>query len=537
MKKSDNRNINININKNRSLINKGDNSIQILLTVVVLAFFMILPVACGKYEKEKTLPETVEGFNSSDITLAVVDGYIFSDLAEKYYPEAKIMHFDSRENAYKSVMIGNADGVIDDEPIIRAVMRGNDDYCLIDGYVEPADYAFIFTKNEEGEKLCREFSAYVESLRESGELQQLDDKWFGDRTDNKISDSMSDLNGTNGTIRLVYDISNVPFSYMSAGKPVGYDIDLAIGFCREYGYTLEAGPSDFTAMLNGVADGTFDMGCGAITVTGERAEKLYFSEADYSGGASICVRSRNGEQANEVSYPGHSFYRTFIENDNYRLFLRGIGTTILLTVLTVLAGTIMGCIMYILTQRADPIVRQLTKLTILIIRGVPAIMTIMFLYYVYYQDMYLGEIVAAILGFTIVFSEKVYRTIKECAEDEINGDLAKNYRVEYIDMAEFFAALYIRSGKTMWKSYRENVISLIKFTPLAGYIAVNDMTRTVEYFRQNTFEFIMPLTVIAVAYMFIIALVSWIMRDENRPKVKKQVDERAWAVMDEDDSM
>ena len=533
MKKSDNRNINININKNRSLSNKGANSIQILLTVIVLAFFAILPAACGKYEKEKVLPETVEGFNSSDITLAVVDGYIFSDLAEKYYPEAKIMHFDSRENAYKSVMIGNADGVIDDEPIIRAVMRGNDDYCLIDGYVEPADYAFIFTKNEEGEKLCREFSAYVESLRESGELQQLDDKWFGDRTDNKISDSMSDLNGTNGTIRLVYDISNVPFSYMSAGKPVGYDIDLAIGFCREYGYTLEAGPSDFTAMLNGVADGTFDMGCGAITVTGERAEKLYFSEADYSGGASICVRSRNGEQESEVSYPGRSFYRTFIENDSYRLFLRGIGTTILLTVLTVLAGTIMGCIMYILTQRADPIVRQLTKLTILIIRGVPAIMTIMFLYYVYYQDMYLGEIVAAVLGFTIVFSEKVYRTIKECAEDEINGDLAKNYRVEYIDTAEFFAALYIRSGKTMWKSYRENVISLIKFTPLAGYIAVNDMTRTVEYFRQNTFEFIMPLTVIAVAYMFIIALVSWIMRDENRPKVKKQVDERAWAVMDE----
>lgn len=534
MKKSDNRNINININKNRSSSNKGANSIQILLTVVVLAFFMILPAACGKYEKEKVLPETVEGFNSSNFTLAVVDGYIFSDLAEKYYPEAKIMHFDSRENAYKSVMIGNADGVIDDEPIIRAVMRGNDDYRLIDGYVEPADYAFIFTKNEEGEKLCREFSAYVESLRESGELQQLDDKWFGDRTDNKTSDSMSDLNGTNGTIRLVYDISNVPFSYMSAGKPVGYDIDLAIGFCREYGYTLEAGPSDFTAMLDGVADESFDMGCGAITVTGERAEKLYFSEADYSGGASICVRSRNGEQESEVSYPGRSFYRTFIENDNYRLFLRGIGTTILITVLTVFAGTIMGCIMYILTQRADPIVRQLTKLTILIIRGVPVIMTIMFLYYVYYRDMYLGEIIAAVIGFTIVFSEKVYCTIKECAEDEINDDLARNYRVEYIDTGEFFAALYIRSGKVMWKSYRENVISLIKITPLAGYIAVYDMTRTVEYFRQNTFEFILPLTVMAIAYMLIIALVSLLMRDDNRPKVKKQVDEQAWAVRDED---
>ena len=126
--------------RNKSISNKGFRSVHVLIAVAVLAFFAILPAACGKYEKEKVLPETVEGFNSSDFTLAVVDGYIFSDLAEKYYPEAKIMHFDSRENAYKSVMIGNADGVIDDEPIIRAVMRGNDDYRLIDGYVEPADY-------------------------------------------------------------------------------------------------------------------------------------------------------------------------------------------------------------------------------------------------------------------------------------------------------------------------------------------------------------------------------------------------------------
>ena len=517
-----------------NIINKRFKSVQIMLMLMLLAFFVTLPVACGKDEKTKKLPETVEGFNSSDITLAVVDGYIFSDLAEKYYPETNILHFDSRENAYKSVLIGNADGVIDDEPIIRAIMRGNDDYRLIDGYVEPADYAFIFTKNESGEKLGREFSEYVESLRASGELQKLDDKWFGDRTDNKTSDSMSDLNGTNGTIKLVYDISNVPFSYMSAGKPVGYDIDLAIGFCREYGYTLEAGPSDFSAMLDGVADGTFDMGCGAITVTEERAEKLYFSEADYSGGASICVHNSAQEEEKEVSHFERSFNRTFIENDNYKLFLKGIGTTLLITILTVIAGTVMGCIMYILTQRADPIVRQLTKLTILIIRGIPAIMTIMFLYYVYYQDMYLGEIVAAVIGFTIIFSERVYHTIKENATDEINGDLERNYRVEYIDTGEFFAALYIRSGKAMWKSYRENVINLIKFTPIAGYIAVYDMTRIVEYFRQNTYEFIMPLTVMAIAYMLIIAFVSWIMRDENRPKAKKQVDESAWAVRDEE---
>ena len=520
-------------NRNKSISGKRFRSVQIMFAMILLAFIVLIPAACGKNEKTKTLPETVEGFNSGDITLAVVDGYIFSDLAEKYYPKAKILHFDSRENAYKSILIGNADGVVDDEPIIRAIMRGNDDYRLIDGYVEPADYAFIFTKNEAGEKLGQEFSAYVESLRASGDLQQLDEKWFGDRTDNKTSDSMADLNGTNGTIKLVYDISNVPFSYMSAGKPVGYDIDLAIGFCREYGYTLEAGPSDFTAMLDGVAEGTYDMGCGAITVTEERAERLYFSEADYSGGASICVRNQVDEEKKEVSYFRRSFNRTFIENDNYKLFLRGIGTTLLITIITVLAGTVMGCTMYILTQRADPLIRQLTKLTILIIRGIPAIMTIMFLYYVYYQDMYFGEIVAAVIGFTIIFSERVYHTIKECATDEINGDLERNYRVEYIDTDEFFAALYIRSGKTMWKSYRENVINLIKFTPIAGYIAVYDMTRIVEYFRQNTFEFIMPLTVMALLYMLIIALVSWLMRDDNRPKAKKQVDEQAWDVRDE----
>lgn len=64
-------------------------------------------------------------------------------------PDAEIKHFDSRENAYKALLTGSIDGLADDEPIIRARMRSMTEISLIDGYVEPSDYAFVFPYDHE----------------------------------------------------------------------------------------------------------------------------------------------------------------------------------------------------------------------------------------------------------------------------------------------------------------------------------------------------------------------------------------------------
>ncbi|HBZ02810.1 MAG TPA: hypothetical protein DEO83_03260, partial [Lachnospiraceae bacterium] len=94
--------------------------------------------------------ESVDDFDNKSITIGVVDGFIFEDLAKKHHLSAKLRHFSDRESAYRALRNDEIDGVIDDDAVIRSIMRSTDVFYMTDGYLEKSDYSFIFTPNDRG---------------------------------------------------------------------------------------------------------------------------------------------------------------------------------------------------------------------------------------------------------------------------------------------------------------------------------------------------------------------------------------------------
>ena len=486
---------------------------RILFAITCLLLLTLC--ACKKEEKR---PTSIQDFENGEYSLGVVDGFIFSDTVERIMPQAKVTHFASRDVAYRALASGAVDGVCDDEPIIRAILRSSQDVALLDGYLEPAEYAFAFPKDESGEKHCEEFSAYVEGIRESGELKALDEKWFQGDKDNKTSEDIESLPATNGTLTIVFEDSCIPFAYLSAGRPVGYDVDLAIGYCKAYGYGLKIKVVQFTDMLNGVASGMYDAGCGAITVTDKRKETLNFAKPDYTGGVSICVSvTKRGKSA-----PGffssfkRSFQHAFLDKGRYKSFFKGIGITLLITLLAVLFGTPFGFMLYIMSRRAPLAFRGLARLLAHALHAIPAVVLILALYYTYYKDMAIGGIIAAVIGFMLMFAEIVYRIICNCAGETViereNMTAEDAYRLLAIDSDEFFKEIYKERGKALIRDYREGIISVLKMTAVAGYVAVLDMIGTFEQIRNESFEVGVPLMVTTVVYMILIGLITALVR-------------------------
>lgn len=481
----------------------------LVLLVLIMCFSIC---SCGKKQKEeKAKPEVLKDFDSDDITIGVVSGYIFDNSVAGALPDANIKYFSSRDNAYRALASGVVDGVADDEPIVRSILRSTDDLGIIDGYLEPAEYAFVFTKDEKGKKLSEEFSEYVKKSRKSGELDALDKKWFGNQTDNKQSDDYEDLPAKNGTLKLAFDDSNIPFAYMSAGKPVGYDIDLAIGFCREYGYGLMISKVDFSSMLSGTADGIYDMGCGAITITEERKNNLYFSEADYEGGVCICVSKvitgKNSDKGMLSSFK-RSFKRVFVNKDRYKLFIKGVLITLIITFFATVVGVPFGYLLYISSQRSGLINRVLSKLVIWILQGIPAVMLISMLYYSYYEDMRRGGIIAAIIGFGLTFAIDIYMIIKRYAAKVLGGSVERDYRLYAIDTAEFLRKLFDDYGYDIRYDFTDKLTTLLKMTAVVGYIAVYDMAKIFEVIKRDSLETALPLLATTVVYFIIIKIIA-----------------------------
>jgi len=479
---------------------------------IVLLLLCLLLCGCGKKKdkpEEKQLTQMDE-LNSPDVTIGVVSGYIFDDVVKRTLPEAKVMAFSSLKEAYQALRTGKIDAVADDEPVIRARLRSDSSITMLEGFLETSEYAFIFPKNEKGERLSSELGLYVETLRENGGLTELDEKWFGSSTHNKKSIDFRMLPAGKETLHLACDTDSVPFSYVSAGVPVGYEIDLIIGFCQEKGYGLEIEITDFADVMAGTADGRYDAGCGAVTVTEDRKADHIFGSPDYSGGVSLAVRKIEEHGAGPDERFGWipAFRRAFLENGRYKRFFKGILTTLMITGLAILFGLPFGILLYGISRRRGLLLRGLARFIGWLLYGTPAVMLMLILYYMYYRDLYAGGVIAAVIGFTLTFGCGVYRCIARYAREAEDGTLERHYRVLAVTNKEFYQRLRKASGKAILYDLREGIILLLKTTALVGYMAVEDMTRVFDEIRKDSLETMVPLIITALAYFILVQLLS-----------------------------
>ena len=81
----------------------------------------------------------------------------------------------------------------------------------------------------------------------------------------------------NGELIVYTNAEFPPFEYMSEGKPVGVDMDIAKAIADELGVKLTIENVKFDTIISSVQSGKASMGAAGITVTDERKESVDFS--------------------------------------------------------------------------------------------------------------------------------------------------------------------------------------------------------------------------------------------------------------------
>ena len=77
-----------------------------------------------------------------------------------------------------------------------------------------------------------------------------------------------------------------------------------------------------------------------------------------------------------------SFVKNFIVEDRYMLIVRGLGTTILISLLAVLLGCIIGFIMAFFRLSKIKVLNWIAGIYIDVIRGTPTVVQLLIIYYV-----------------------------------------------------------------------------------------------------------------------------------------------------------
>ncbi len=450
--------------------------------------------------------------------IGVLSGTNMEAESEKYFPDSEYFYYDGYPNLNAALLAGKIDAYLGDEPALKSIHAGEPRISYLKERLTENRYSFAFRKDDPDEKaLCEEFNAFLQKLKEDGTYEEIDRIWFGTEEDKKTVD-LDGLTGENGTIHVVTTATDEPFSYIKDGKNVGYDIDVAARFCRDRGYALEIGEVDFSARIPALLSGRYEF-TTTLNVTPEREESVLFSDPVSEGGIVVAVRSedlpeeRDGDAEQGILRRiARSFEKNFIREDRWKLIAKGLGTTILITVLSVLLGTVLSYGICLYRRTESRLANRICDIYVRLLQGTPTVVLLMILYYIVFAKTKWPAIAVAVVGFTLNFGAYGSEIMRAGIESMGPGQREAALSLGYGEHTAFTKFVFPQAAVHFLPVLRGEMINLLKSTSVVGYISILDLTKMSDIIRGRTFEAFFPLITTALIYFALAYLITAAMR-------------------------
>ena len=215
------------------------------------------------------------------------------------------------------------------------------------------------------------------------------------------------------------------------------------------------------------------------------------------------------------------FYQNFIKDDRWKYITEGLGNTIKITIFAVLLGIALGFLVAMIRSTYEKthklgLLNLLCNIYLTVIRGTPVVIQLMIIYFVVFGSVRINKVVASVLAFGInscAYVAEIFRSgimSIDNGQFEAGRSLGFNYRqtMLYIIMPQAF--------KNALPALGNEFIVLLKETSVAGYIAVQDLTKGADIIRSRTFSAFMPLMAAAMIYLSLVTIFSYFVQRLER---------------------
>ena len=430
-------------------------------------------------------------------------------------PHAQISYFSTFPDMEAALKANKIDGFPGDVLVLRMMAAEDPALFILDEKMSSYDCGIVLPKNEKGERLRRELNAWIAEMKESGELDRILDKWIDLPEDERAVPDYKSLPAPNGILKVTTEGTYPPMNYFRGKELVGMEVELCARFCEAYGYGLNISAMSFDGMLAAVQSGKFDFALSGIAITDERKESVNFSDPYYTSGyrmAVLKVQEEDEDTASAVSIffreIAESFKKTFIREERWHLFVKGIGNTVLITVLSVAFGNLAGFLLFMLCRKGNRAATGITGVCLWLVQGMPVVVLLMVLYYIVFGKLSVSGLVVSVFSFTLTFGAAVFGLLKTGVGAIDLGQYEAACALGYSDRRAFYRIILPQALPLITGAYRGELINLLKGTAVVGYIAVQDLTKMGDIVRSRTYEAFFPLIAVTIIYFCLEGIIS-----------------------------
>lgn len=489
-----------------------------ILVIVLSSLFLF---SCSKQQK---VINSVKDVESS--VLGVMTGSTQEQQAQIKFPKAALKRFDENMDAISALQYGQVDAVLTDRPNSISVCKSNPDIKELPELIHIESIAIAIDKSNT--ELLSKINSIIKGFKSDGTLKEMEQRWFGSSPSFKMADIRTPVAGT--PIKIGVTATLDPYCYRNEKQEIiGHDAELAKRISAKIGRPIQFIDMKFTALIIALQSGKIDMILTGMTATEERSRYVNFSEPYVTIPQVMIVKKTAEEMGSSLSNKSflqkisNSFYNNIILENRYLLIVDGLKTTMIISILATIFGTLLGGLVCLMRMSKNSIMKNIAKVYISILRGTPVLVVLMIIFYIVFASINISPILVAVIAFGLNFAAYVSEMFRTGIEGVDRGQTEAGIALGFTKIQTFINIILPQAIRRIMPVYKGEFISLVKTTSIVGYIAVQDLTKASDIIRSRTFDAFFPLIFVAIIYF----LLSWLLMSIlgyfekiNDPKVK-----------------
>ena len=236
--------------------------------------------------------------------------------------------------------------------------------------------------------------------------------------------------------------------------------------------------------------------------------------------AQLAAMAKSGEELGFFENFFRLFYQAFVEGERWRLYLKGMGMTLQLTVIALCIGIVLGVVVAVVRTAHDqqrPGRRNLLlgftngvcKIYTTVIRGTPMMVQLLIWSFVIFSASRNKTMVGA-LGIGINSGAYVAEIVRGglMSVDMGQSEAGRSLGLGYIDTMRFI--IIPQAFKNILPALGNEFITLFKDTSLVSAIGGAELIYYAKAIGTKTYEVMFPYLGIAVMYLAAVLVLTWL---------------------------
>lgn len=212
-----------------------------------------------------------------------------------------------------------------------------------------------------------------------------------------------------------------------------------------------------------------------------------------------------------------SFYLNFIKEERWKYITGGLKITLMVTFFAVIMGILLGFLVAIVRSTHDKtgklkILNAVCNLYLTVIRGTPVVVQLLITYFVIFGSVNINKVLVAVIAFGVNSGAYVAEIIRSGIMSVDTGQFEAGRSIGFTYGQTMLYIILPQAFKNVLPALANEFIVLLKETSVAGYIALEDLTKGGDIIRSRTYDAFMPLIGVAIIYLILVMIFNYFVK-------------------------